>query len=67
MEAFGARLGLSRSKVCDYEHGRRPVTYARAAEWARVLGYEPADFVQALAQEQLAEAGLRLRVQVVPG
>lgn len=59
---YGERLGLSRQKVCDYEKGRRSPSATKAAEFARVLGYHPESFAQMIFEEQIAKAGLRLKV-----
>ena len=61
---FAGRLGVSRHNLCDVEHGRRAVSPARAAEWARVLEYGEAQFVRLALQDQISQAGLKLRVSV---
>ena len=61
---FAGRLAVSRQNLCDIEHGRRSVSPARAAEWARVLGYSEAQFVRLALQDQISRAGLKLRVSV---
>ena len=61
---FAGRLGVSRQNLCDVEHGRRSVSPARAAEWARVLGNSEAQFVRLALQDQISRAGLKLRVSV---
>jgi transcriptional regulator with XRE-family HTH domain len=38
-ERFASRLGISKQHVCDIEKGRRTVGPARAARWAKLLGY----------------------------
>ena len=43
--AFAERLGISRSHLCDIEKDRKPVSPARAAEFARILGYSKVQFV----------------------
>ena len=64
LAAFAGRLGVSRQNLCDVEHGRRSVSPARAAEWAQVLGYSEAQFVRLALQDQISQAGLKLRVSV---
>lgn len=64
LEAFAAKLGVSRVYVCDIEKGRRGITIARAAEWARLLGYSEPQFVQYALQDEVNEAGLKWKVQV---
>ncbi len=61
---MGARLGVSRMHLCDVEKGRRPVAPGRAAEWARLLGYSPEQFVSLALQEQVLAAGLNMDVEV---
>jgi transcriptional regulator with XRE-family HTH domain len=61
---FAGRLGVSRQNLCDVEHGRRSVSPARAAEWARALGHSEAQFVRLALQDQISQAGLKLRVSV---
>ncbi len=61
---LAGRLGISRQNLCDVEHGRRSVSPARAAEWARVLEHSEAQFVRLALQDQISQAGLKLRVSV---
>lgn len=64
LASFAEQLGISRQNLCDIEQGRRSVSPARAAAWARVLGYSEAQFVRLALQDQISEAGLELRVSV---
>ena len=50
--------------VHDIEKRRRGVSVERAAQWAKLLGYSPEQFVQLALQAQLDAAGLRLKVAV---
>ena len=61
---FAAELGISKSHLCDIEKGRKTVSPARAAEFARKLGYSEKQFVRLSLQDQLEEAGLRLKVRI---
>lgn len=61
---FAGRLDVSRQNLCDVEHGRRSVSPARAADWARALGYSEAQFVRLALQDQVSQAGLNFRVSV---
>lgn len=61
---FAARLGISRSHLCDIEKGRKAVGAARAVRFAKILGYSPESFVALALQAQVHEAGLRLNVTV---
>lgn len=58
------RLGISRSHLCDIEKGRKTVSPARAAQFARDLGYSEAQFVRLALQALVEEAGLGLTVHV---
>ncbi len=61
---FAARLGISRSHLCDIEKGRKVVGAARAARFAEILGYSPESFVALALQAQVREAGLKFNVTV---
>ncbi len=62
--AMARQLGISRAHLCDIEKGRRTASPSRAAKFARVLGYGETQFVRLALQDQIAEAGLRMRVNV---
>ena len=62
--ALADRLGIGKSYVSDVENGRKLPTVAKAAEWAEALGYPAEAFVMLALQAQVAEAGLKLRVEV---
>ena len=57
-------LGVSRAHLCDIEKGRKTLSPARAAEFARILGYGEAQFVRLALQEQLEQAGLDFKVHI---
>lgn len=61
---FAVRLGISRSHLCDIEHGRRTVSPERAARFAGALNQHQARFVRLALQDQVHSAGLRLVVEV---
>lgn len=61
---FAHRLGISRSHLSDLEHGRRSLSLQRAASFARALGHHEAQFVRLALQDQIRDAGLKLRVDV---
>jgi transcriptional regulator with XRE-family HTH domain len=63
---FAAKLGVSKSHLCDIEKGRKLVSADRAARFAEILGYLPASFVELALQDLLNRAGLDLRVAVTP-
>lgn len=61
---MGEILGVSRAHVCDIEKGRRLVTPDRAVRWAKALGYGERQFVRLALQDQLREAGVKMKVDV---
>ena len=61
---FAQRLGVSRTHLSDIEHGRRSLSLERAAQFAAALGHNQAQFVRLALQDQVREAGLKLRVAV---
>jgi transcriptional regulator with XRE-family HTH domain len=61
---FAQRIGVSRSHLSDIEHGRRSVSLERAARFASALGQHQAQFVRLALQDQVRDAGLKLRVDV---
>lgn len=61
---FAQHIGVSRSHLCDIEKGRKTVSPARAAKFARILGYGEAQFVRLALQSLVEEAGLHLRISV---
>lgn len=61
---FAEKLGISRTHLSDIEHGRRSVSLGRAAQFASALDQNQAQFVRLALQDQVREAGLKLRVDV---
>jgi len=61
---FAARLGVSRSHLCDIEKGRKAVSLVRAIEFADLLGYSKDQFARLALQTQVNDAGLRYRVRI---
>jgi transcriptional regulator with XRE-family HTH domain len=61
---FANKLGVSKSHLCDIEKGRKTVSPARAAAFARLLGYSTEQFVRLALQHQVEQAGLSLLVRV---
>lgn len=61
---FAAKLGISRSHLCDIEKGRKLVSPERAAGFAKLLGYSSEQFVRITLQDIVDRAGLRYTVQV---
>jgi transcriptional regulator with XRE-family HTH domain len=64
LATFAKQLDVSRQNLCDIEQGRRSVSPARAAHWATILAYSETQFVRLALQDQIAEAGLHMRVSV---
>ena len=63
---FAAKLGISKSHLCDIEKGRKVVSAERAARFAEILGYLPTSFVELALQDLLNRSDLGLRVTVTP-
>ena len=61
---LAAKLGVSRSHLCDIEKGRKLVGPERAARFAEALGYLPSSLVQLALQDLLDRAKLGLQVNV---
>jgi transcriptional regulator with XRE-family HTH domain len=64
LETFARQLGVTRMNLHDIEKGRRGVSVERAAQWAKLLGYLPEQFVQLALQALVDAAGLKLSVGV---
>ncbi|MFI5305784.1 MAG: helix-turn-helix domain-containing protein [Polyangiales bacterium] len=64
LETFARKLSVTRANLCDIEKSRRRVSVERAAQWAKILGYHPMQFVQLALQAQVDAAGLKLHVGV---
>ena len=60
---MGARLGVTRAFVANLEKGK-PVSAARAAHYAKVLGYSQSQFVRLALQDELSRAGLAYDVRI---
>ena len=61
---FAAKLGITRSHLCDIEKGRRLVGPARAARWGKQLGYGDWLFVKCALEDLLRQEGVKLKVTV---
>jgi len=61
---FARKLGISKQHLCDIEKGRKFVTPARAALFAKKLGHPPAYFIQIALEEDLRHIGLKLSIKV---
>lgn len=63
-QEFAEMLGISRAHLCDIEMGRRRVSAERAAMFARRVGRLEAHWVELALQDEMDDAGLKLRVHV---
>jgi antitoxin HigA-1 len=61
---FAIKLGISKSHLCDIEKGRKAVSPARAAKFAKILKYSEEQFVSLALQYQVTKAGLNLKIDV---
>jgi len=61
---FAAKLGISRSHLCDIEKNRTSVSLIRAIEFAEILGYSKDQFARLALQTQVNEAGLAYKVSI---
>ena len=59
---LGKKMHVSPAHICDIEKGRRFVSAARAAQFAKVLKYSVNQFVALALEDQLHEAGLNFNV-----
>ncbi len=62
--AFAAKLGISKSHLCDIEKERKNVSAQKAAEYAKTLEYSKEQFVRLALQDELTRAGLKLKVEI---
>ena len=60
---FAKKLGLSKQMLCDIEKSRKFVSPARAARFARKLGYPPELFIKIALEEELKREGLLLKIK----
>jgi transcriptional regulator with XRE-family HTH domain len=56
--------GTTRSKICDFEKGRRLPTLELGACIAKALGHSEALMVSKLIEEQIKSANLKLKIKV---
>lgn len=64
LAALAKRLGVSRQHLHAVEADRAAVSVARAARWAKILGYDPLLFVELTLQSEIQAAGLKARIKV---
>src|SRR3989338_1624008 len=61
---FSKMLGVSSQYLCDIEHGRKAISPKVAEQFAKKLGYLPAQFVELAIQDMLNQAKIRMTVEV---
>ena len=61
---FARMLGISRQHLCDIEKGRKTVSPARAAKWAKKLGYSEQMWAELALQAVVDAEGLGYRVKL---
>ncbi|MFN2376140.1 MAG: helix-turn-helix transcriptional regulator [Candidatus Binatia bacterium] len=61
---FARKIGVTRSYLCDLEKERKTVSPARAAKFARVLGFPEQQYVRLALQDGLRRAGLSYAVEI---
>jgi transcriptional regulator with XRE-family HTH domain len=61
---YARRLKISRANLCDIEKGRKLVSPARAAQFAKVLGVSELVMVQIAIQDLLRQAKLKYKVEI---
>jgi transcriptional regulator with XRE-family HTH domain len=61
---LAAKLGVTKSHLCDIERGRKLVSPERASRFAALLGYSSDQFVRLALQDAVDRAGLHYKVEV---
>ena len=61
---FARKLGVSRQYLCDVEKGRRLVSPAQAAKFAKAFGHPPNVLVRLALQDAVRASGFILTVRV---
>jgi transcriptional regulator with XRE-family HTH domain len=61
---FSKKLGISKSHLNDIEKERKFLSPARAAKFARILGYSEERFVALSLQAMVDDAGLKFKVEL---
>ena len=58
------KVKTAKSRICDFEKGRRLPSLELAAKLARALGHSEALFVSKVIEEQIKVAKLKLKVKI---
>ena len=58
------RMRISKANLCDIEHGRRPVSIERAAQFAKTMGYSETQFIAVALEDQLRDAGFEAHIEL---
>ena len=61
---FAKKLGISPSHLCDIEKGRKVVSPARAAMFAKKLSRSESQFVRLALQDEIVRSGLSFKVSL---
>lgn len=61
---FAKRLGITRQRLCDIEHGRSRISPKMAAKFAKKLGYNEAQFIRMALQDLLDKEHLHYTVML---
>jgi transcriptional regulator with XRE-family HTH domain len=61
---FAKLLDMSKSHLCDLEHGRKLVSPGLAAQYANKLGYDEEQFIRLALQASIDKAGLNYDVEL---
>lgn len=61
---FAKKLKVSQAYLCDLEKGRKEVSPAKAAEFARILGHLETQFIRLALQDMFKRQGLNYTVEV---
>ncbi len=56
------KLKISRAMLCDIEKGRRKVSLSKAKEFAKAMGYSPAQFAAQVLEDLAREAGFEAKI-----
>src|SRR5579862_8174691 len=61
---FAHKLKITRSHLCDIEHGRKAVSPKLAAKYAQILGYSTDQFIRLSLQDLVDREGLNVQVEI---